>query len=139
MPTAATLPSRDIPARPAAETRVQLLDAQLPDSGGTVLRLRLTLGGRSAQTVAARDSFALLRRDGGEEPPADSRPVFETLEPGATIDFVPRFAGTDGVTLAAATCVAPTRHPDRTCGRAVSRWPPGSSRRCCGRRCSRSC
>lgn len=93
------LPSRDGRARPVAPTRVQLLDAQFPESGGTVLRLRLTLGGRSAQTVAARDSFALLRRDGGEEPPADSRPVFETLEPGATIDFVLRFAGTDGVTL----------------------------------------
>lgn len=93
------LPSRDGAARPVAPTRVQLLDAQFPESGGTVLRLRLTLGGRSAQTVAARDSFALLRRDGGEEPPADSRPVFETLEPGATIDFVLRFAGTGGVTL----------------------------------------
>lgn len=135
--------SRQPPAATAAAagTDVQLLDLRRPEGGGIVLRVRVTVGGDAAQTVNARDAFALLRADGNALPPDDSRPIFDTVQPGASVTFELHFAAADGSALRttlrdaapvttrlpapARDAAAPAQQPP-TSGAAVSRQPPAA-------------
>jgi hypothetical protein len=78
---------------------VQVLDALRLESGGLLVRVQLTLAGHAAQTVTGREAFSLLRRDGQAEAPDESRPIFDTLQPGAPMVFELRFRNADGVAL----------------------------------------
>lgn len=120
---------------------MQLLDLRRPEGGGIVLRVRVTVGGDAAQTVNARDAFALLRADGNALPPDDSRPIFDTVQPGASVTFELHFAAADGSALRttlrdaapvttrlpapARDAAAPAQQPPAG-GAAISRRPPAA-------------
>jgi hypothetical protein len=87
------------PGRATAAPGVQVLEALRPESGGMLVRVQLTLGGRAERSVAGAEAFALLRRDGNDEAPVESRPIFDTLQPGTPRVFELRFRSADGVAL----------------------------------------
>lgn len=85
--------------RATATPALRVLEVLRPESGGTLVRVQLVLSGRAAVTVTGSEAFALRRPGGSDEAPQDSRPIFDTVQPGTPAVFELRFRSADGVAL----------------------------------------
>jgi hypothetical protein len=85
---------RDDRAQPPSGVRV--VEAWRTDDGGVAMRVQVQHRGAAAITVDAGRDFALLGPKRAPVAPSESRPLFETLQPGEPVNFELRFAAGDG-------------------------------------------
>lgn len=82
--------------RPAAPPALRIVDAWRTDDGAMQVRIQVVHRGPQAVTFEARNACALV---GPGQPPqraSESRPLFETLQPGEPTTFELRFDAAEG-------------------------------------------
>jgi hypothetical protein len=90
--------------------QVRIVDAWRTDDGGVAMRLQVQHRGAGSVTVDGRQAFGLIGAARAAAAPAESRPVFETLQPGEPVTFELRFEPLEG---ARALLVDSTGSPPR--------------------------